>query len=426
MKILHMAPYAYLKNIEGFKKNKSGLAYMVSDICRSIAGQGQKIYLVTQSSFTDRMKTENIYICRKKLVDILKYLKPISIAYSLKAIYGLKSPLKYKLRVILYFLSQGCYEHIINSINPDLVHIHSIGFYTIPFILACVKCETPFVVTLHGMISDLSDDSVDDKQKQMEKAFCLIAEQNNIPVTVISTGVKNRMKLRFGLKDDTLKVITNGVNHESLTSHTSLDLQEKYKIKSTDKVIVCVGNICERKNQMQVVRAYMLLEEKIRKSTKLLFLGKGPDEGKLQIYINEHNLQEDVYVCGHIDRDIIDCYYNIASINVTASKDEGFGLPIIEAFTFGIPTVTFSDLDAVEDLYSKETMVIVPNRSDEDLAMGMSTAIKRKFNKDLIKKHAKNYSIEYMAQNYIKFYKNSDKISNMQEKDVLSLLTLKK
>ena len=68
-------------------------------------------------------------------------------------------------------------------------------------------------------------------------------------------------------------------------------------------------------------------------------------------------------------------------------------------------TVIFSDLDAVTDLYSANAMVLVENRTVEDLAEGITLALEKKWNKEEIKNYAKKFSIENMAALYVDSYK---------------------
>ncbi len=44
----------------------------------------------------------------------------------------------------------------------------------------------------------------------------------------------------------------------------------------------------------------------------------------------------------------------------------------------GVPTVTFSDLDAITDLYEANAMILVEKRNTESLAEGMKTAFRKK------------------------------------------------
>ena len=87
-----------------------------------------------------------------------------------------------------------------------------------------------------------------------------------------------------------------------------------------------------------------------------------------------------------------------------ASRDEGFGLSLIEGFSFGIPCVTFSDLDAVQDIMNEDAVLLCASRDDKDFSDVISAAIKKKWDKEKITEYAKQFSLETMAERYCKFY----------------------
>ena len=82
-------------------------------------------------------------------------------------------------------------------------------------------------------------------------------------------------------------------------------------------------------------------------------MGNDRLNGRLQKRVKELSLDNNIVFCGFIDKENIPSYINQSDINVVASLDEGFGLSMIECFVHGVPTVTFSDLDAIEDIYNE-------------------------------------------------------------------------
>lgn len=406
MKILELAPYAYLENKKSFHRNRSGLAYMVGDIVE-VLSLYEEVYLLTQSYFTKKeLYLKNLHICGKKWWDIFFNTKYKYFKNGLKAIKGMEVSRGYKLKIIFYFLTQGYVEKVIKNVKPDVVHIHTIGYYTLPFILACVNCKIPFIITLHGVISDLTLADIDAKQRNLEGQFCELASRCNIPVTVISSGVKQRLVHKFNIKEDTLTVILNGFKPCSKINQNDIyNLKTKLNISKNDKVFICVGSITKRKNQIQVVKAFSLMKKEVREKIKVIFIGEGPALEELKSEINKLDLQERVICCGNVLHSQMGVYYSLADFNITASKDEGFGLPIIEAMNFGIPTVTFGDLDAIKDLFDDAIMILAKERTDEALSIVMEEALKFKWDKSYIRSQSEKYTLDQMAYCYINIMK---------------------
>ena len=116
------------------------------------------------------------------------------------------------------------------------------------------------------------------------------------------------------------------------------------------------------------------------------------------------NLNGKAHVLGFLSHEELCDVLNQADLNIVASKNEGFGLSIIEAFTHGVPTVSFSDLDAIPDLYNEKAMIIVNRRGDLDLSLGIDAGLKKDWDKTWIREYSKRFSLERVAQSYLHEY----------------------
>ena len=86
------------------------------------------------------------------------------------------------------------------------------------------------------------------------------------------------------------------------------------------------------------------------------------------------------------------------------SITEGFGLSMIEAASYGIPTLTFSDLDAVKDIYSPASMLLMGDRSDKTVAEGIIKMFSNDWNRDEIVKESLKFN-EDIYREYLDVYK---------------------
>ena len=188
-------------------------------------------------------------------------------------------------------------------------------------------------------------------------------------------------------------------------------------------VFLCVSSITKNKNQVQIIRAYDLIKVERNIKAALVFVGDGPDSDSLITAINNSPNKKSIHYVGRIPHDDMQYYYSIANCIVNASKEEGFGLPIIEAMAFGVPTVIFDDLDAVEDLYNEHCMIKVSKRTDEELSNAMKNAIDKSWNKAQIIEISKSFTVYQMARNYkilFEAYKNRN--INITLSDIENLL----
>lgn len=422
MRIFEMAPYAFFENETGFVKNNSGLAFAVSDICTNLRKKGNDVFLITQSGITNKKVVSGISICSRTWIDIFRTISIKNISIAIRAVHGLEVPCAHKLKVILYFLSEKHIEKQIELIKPHIAHIHGISLYTIPFMLACINKNIPFIITNHGLATWLDKNNVIEKERIMERNFFELANQKKIPITVVSNGIKKRVKKAFNIDGKNIHVVLNGYSVIENDIDEFREILDNCGINKSDKLIICVGSISDRKNQIQVLRAFRLLVKDIQ-DIKIIFAGNGPKLEDLKKSIISYGLEDCAFCVGFIDHRRMTALYKNSTLNVTASLDEGFGLPIIEALSHGIPSVCFSDIDAVEDLYHNKTMVLAKERTDESLYAAMKTALLRSWDSEFIKKHATNYSIEHMIDDYVQvFNDNLGVISDVTVNDILKLI----
>nr|WP_294572356.1 glycosyltransferase family 4 protein [uncultured Romboutsia sp.] len=412
MKVFILTPYIFIENEKNFQKNKTGFALIMNDIAESLVKNNIDTYVLTQSSITKGKYYEGLNIVKRTWIDILLSikLKYINLAIKLSLKNGLN--IRNISRAIFYSISGGYVEKCLREIKPDVIHIHSLSTGVIPFIKASLESNIPFIITVHGIIPDKSSSSATDLEKNIEKNFYKISNDNNIDVTVISTGMKERISKKYDLeKNDNINVILNGTKISKNIEFEKIDLRLKYNIPINNKILLCVGSICERKNQIQLIRSIALLEDNVKHNITLLLLGNDNTNGLIESEINRLQLNEIVKVCGFIDKKIINQYYNQADFNLIVSTDEGFGLSIIEGFLFGLPTLTFSDLDAVKDLYDDKCMITINDRRDESLANAIELLCSKNWDKEYIIEYSNRFSTDSMAKKYIDLY-NIVKLKN--------------
>lgn len=104
-------------------------------------------------------------------------------------------------------------------------------------------------------------------------------------------------------------------------------------------MLVCVGGICERKDQLFLLRQMPAVVEQDRRAVLVLV---GPTlepayRAQLDAFVAEHGLEAHVRFAGHASEPWD--FYKAADIFVFASREEGFGTVVIEAMAHGLPVV---------------------------------------------------------------------------------------
>ncbi|RZJ83282.1 MAG: glycosyltransferase family 1 protein [Chryseobacterium sp.] len=139
------------------------------------------------------------------------------------------------------------------------------------------------------------------------------------------------------------------------------------------RYLLHVGTMEIRKNIVSLLKAFLLLLQD-DPQLKLVLIGQfSPktdmdDKVAIQEFIEVNNLNTEVIFPGYVPDELLSTYYSKALIYVFPSINEGFGIPILEAFDHQVPVViannsclpevggnavlSFDPYD-VQDIYSK-------------------------------------------------------------------------
>ena len=357
------------------RKGNTGFGHMVRAIAVMLATEENEVDVLTQSNFTNGRIIGRATLYKKKYSDLFRHFKPFYFFKAIGHAFRREYRLGLKARVFLYCMTGSYCEYLIRKNKYDVVHINGIGVSSLPFIYACARTNTPYVLTLHGLISFDESVHTDRFSKNLEKAFVLEMKKNpDMLCTVISSGIKKRIVGFCGAEDiPGIRVVGNPIIE---TSETPDPVKKESKY-----VIVVIGNVTERKNQRLVVDSFRILRPEIREQSRLYIIGG--NENSLREYVEKEKV-ENVVFTGSVSRGTVNAYLDIADLCVVASVSEGFGLSIVEAYSHGVPVVMPEGIDAFDDVFEDCSAAVAKEYTPECFAETIASALKKSWNKDEI------------------------------------------
>lgn len=171
-----------------------------------------------------------------------------------------------------------------------------------------------------------------------------------------------------------------------------------------EKVILCVGAIQRRKNQIALVRAFRSAPPDWR----LVLAGSQGYEAEAVLReIANSPAWNRIEITGYISDEEIARWYARASIFAFPSLDEGFGMPVLEAMAAGVPVMA-GNRSSLPEVCGDAAMLVDPS-NDEELTHGVEILTR---NQDLRLKlatagkiHAGRFRWENAVQATIQVYK---------------------
>jgi glycosyltransferase involved in cell wall biosynthesis len=236
------------------------------------------------------------------------------------------------------------------------------------------------------------------QQKVLKKADKIIATSPQYLET--SKQIKN-------FKDKAI-VIPVGLNPKRLKIKEQ-DLREFDKIKekiNNKRVVLAVGRLIEYKGFEYLVEASQFLKD----DTVVLIAGRGPLYGTLKNKIEKLNLKDKILLLGRVNN--VSVYMKNCDLFClpSVSRNEAFGLVLVEALYFGKPLVTTSVEGSGMNYVNKhnETGLVIPPKNSKALAEAINTILSNeklyeKFSRNALERF-KEFEIDSIADKIINLY----------------------
>ncbi len=205
----------------------------------------------------------------------------------------------------------------------DVVHTHA----AIPTLVARIalgrRQHVRVIQTMHGWGICKTPD-----QEAMDITLLGLAD------AVVTPSAAARETLRtLGLADVPIHVIPYGLEREPGNRTVDVDDAALFARLRADgaSIVLCIGTLCERKNQALLVKALVTLS-----GVEAVFIGDG-DTAPLRTLAAELGVAERVHVLGY--RADASRYVPEADTLVLPSRNEGLPVAVLEALRAGVPVV---------------------------------------------------------------------------------------
>ena len=227
-------------------------------------------------------------------------------------------------------------------------------------------------------------------------------------VIAVSEYTKQEIMHYYHTPESKIDVVYQGCDPVFSQEIEAGKLQEvKARYQLPDKFVLYVGSIEERKNLMLVAKAMAKLNR--RAAIHVVAVGRRTAYvDKIQDFLKAQGIEHLFHFYHQVPYADLPSFYKWASTFAYPSRIEGFGIPLLEAISSGVPAIGCTG-SCLEEAGGPNSIYVNP-----DDAQGMADAILRTCTDEDLrlhmisegKKYALNFSDEKLSHDLMKVYEN--------------------
>lgn len=218
-------------------------------------------------------------------------------------------------------------RRIINEVQPDLIHVNSIGNVS-PTRFAMGSKHIPLLLTCHGIFyrGDTNDKNGRD------------IYQGNLPLCDYFTGLTEEARHEFNdildVSPSKYTIIPNGVDTTKFyySEEWRRKVREEMGVDDDSLVFLTVASLQERKGQL----AFIKILQQLKINFQYWLIGLGKDKEVIETYVKNYQLESKVKLLGYRNNNDLYKYYSAADVYAHTSWKEGQALSEIEAYSTGL------------------------------------------------------------------------------------------
>ena len=308
----------------------------------------------------------------------------------------------FRLKMIKSQFPFWTYTKLPQEIKKDKPDILFVPVQTVPFFNKPENMK--IVITVHDLAFVYFPDYFTIKDKLLLRFHTKRAIQMADKVIVPSESTKKDIIKFYKTDEDKIKVVYHGIRTGLKHTFANVNCDENKEIvtmtsllhdnasRNDDSYILFVGTIQPRKNIIRLIEAFETIKShksETSSSLKLMIVGgRGWMADKIYRKAKKSKFSKDIILKGKVSDEDLERLYQNALMFILPSLYEGFGLPILEAMSYGLPCIV-SDNSSFIEIVDDHALLVNPESSD-DIAQKIGMFL----NNDFLRKDFAQRSLE--------------------------------
>lgn len=196
---------------------------------------------------------------------------------------------------------------------------------------------TAKVVTIHDLVWKYAGETMRPLSRWVEERLMPHAIRQADRIVAVSISTAKSIEAEYPAVRDRIRVVYPGTTNFP----APLDFQSLSALGVNFPYFLFVGTLEPRKNLQRLLQAYALLNATGKNRARLVIAGgKGWGDVSIPSLVKALRLDGQVVYTGYVNDTQLATLYAHARFLAMPSLYEGFGLPLIEAMSFGVPVLT--------------------------------------------------------------------------------------
>lgn len=260
-------------------------------------------------------------------------------------------------------------EKLLKQINPDLVFAMEYNPTILRAVHWCCKKKIPFISWTDGTLN--SEKNIGKVQRMSRKYIVKRAA-----AFIASSTASMNAQIAYGAERE-----------KCFMSYLTVDIQKYLAVKENydARQLIYVGSLIQRKGLDLLMPALANTPEDIR----LVIVGEGKEKKALEEQIEKLGISNRVIFKGFVEGDKLRNLYKESDAFIIPTREDCFGLVILEAMCASLPIISSKYADGAFDLIEqgKNGYIVDPEDTEE-----FAACITRLFEEDdLVKMGAESY-----------------------------------